>query len=333
MKTSLTLFLLAAAVMPTFAQSRAYLPYAGRWDLSVETPSGTYPSWMEVSSRDGVLTVVVVGKEGGLHGSDRVRLEVAPVNTMPGLNESAVVMGDKTVASRLAFTTLESFGKPVSVEWSIDSAGNKITGLQKRADGVEGKITGEHAPALKRKAPSQWSSPEPLFNGKDLSGWEPDNVGENHWKAEDGALVNVKPGASLRSTRKLDDFKLHAEFNCAAGCNSGIFLRGRYELQIEYGSGPPADLSKKMGSIYSFLAPATTLPPTPGEWEALDITLVGRTVTVVRNGVTIIDNQQIPGITGGALDSHEGTPGPICLQGDATGSIRYRNITVGVPQR
>jgi len=181
MKTMLKLLILAAAVTPTFAQSRAYLPYAGRWDLTVETPTGSYPSWMEVSNRDGVVTVVVVGTEGGLHGSDHVRLEVAPVNTVPGLNESAVVMGDKTVTSRLAFTTVESFGKPVPVEWTIDSAGNKITGIQKRADGVEGKITGEHVPALKRKMPSQWAASEPLFNGKDLSGWEPDNAGENHW--------------------------------------------------------------------------------------------------------------------------------------------------------
>jgi hypothetical protein len=286
-----------------------------------------------VSDRDGVVTIVVVGKEGGLHGSDHVRLEVIPVSTLPGLNESAVVIGDKTVASRLVFTTVEPFGKPIPVEWTIESAGNKITGHQKRADGVEGRITGEHAPAMKRKAVAQWSAPEALFNGKDLSGWEPDNAGENHWKAEDGGLVNVKAGANLRSTRKLDDFKLHLEFNCPRGANSGIFLRGRYELQIEYGLPITAEASKKIGSIYGFVAPAVAVPPAPGEWESLDVTLIGRMVTVVRNGVTIIDSKQIPGITGGALDSHEGLPGPLYFQGDATDGIRYRNVTVSVPGR
>jgi hypothetical protein len=320
-------------VQPSAAQRRSYLPYAGRWDLTVVTPGGSYPSWMEVSDRDGVVTIVVVGKEGGLHGSDQVRLEVVPVTTAPGLNESAVVMGDKTVATRLAFTTMESFGKPIPVEWTIESAGNRITGHQKRGDGVEGTITGEHAPPLRRKAPAQWSAPEALFNGRDLSGWEPDNAGENHWKAVDGSLVNVTAGANLRSTRKLDDFQLHLEFNCPRGGNSGIFLRGRYELQIEYALPATADATKKIGAIYGYLAPSVALQPKPGEWETLDVTLLGRMVTVIRNGVTITSNKQIPGITGSALDSREALPAPIYFQGDATDGIRYRNITVAVPAR
>jgi hypothetical protein len=333
MKTILAFLALAATVPHASAQLRAYLPYAGRWDLTIQTPTETYPAWMEVSDRDGVVTIVVVGKEGGLHGSDRVRLEPLPVTTEPGLNDSAVRMGDKTVATRLAFSTVENFGKQVSVEWVIESAGNKVTGTQKRADGVEGKITGEHAPSLKRKPPAKWSAPEPLFNGKDLTGWEPMGSGENHWKAEDGTLVNVSAGANLRSTRKLDDFKLHAEFNCPRGCNSGIFLRGRYELQIEYGAKPAAEASRGMGAIFGFLAPSVTAPPTPGEWETLDVTLVGRTVTVVRNGMTIIDSKPIPGITGGAIDSREALPGPIYLQGDATDGIRFRKIETSVPSK
>ncbi|MFM7858964.1 MAG: family 16 glycoside hydrolase, partial [Flammeovirgaceae bacterium] len=64
-----------------------------------------------------------------------------------------------------------------------------------------------------------------------------------------------------------------------------------------------------------------------GEWQSYDITLVGRTVTVVANGVTVICNQVIPGITGGAIDSHEDEPGPLFLQGDH-GPIEYRNIVV-----
>ncbi|HEX6896330.1 MAG TPA: DUF1080 domain-containing protein, partial [Bryobacteraceae bacterium] len=84
---------------------------------------------------------------------------------------------------------------------------------------------------------------------------------------------------------------------------------------------------------YGFIAPSTELPKRPGEWESYDVTLVGRTVTVIRDGTKIIDEQEIPGITGGALDSREAEPGPIYLQGDHTGGLRYRNITISLPKR
>jgi hypothetical protein len=88
-----------------------------------------------------------------------------------------------------------------------------------------------------------------------------------------------------------------------------------------------------MGAIYGFISPGTQLPRKPGQRETYDITLVGRHVTVVRDGTTIIENQEIPGITGGALDSNESEPGPILLQGDHTGGLRFRNITVATPRR
>jgi hypothetical protein len=86
-------------------------------------------------------------------------------------------------------------------------------------------------------------------------------------------------------------------------------------------------LSHRMGGVYGFLAPSPEMPRKPGEWQSFDITLVGRVITVVQNGKTIIDKQEIPGITGGALDSHEELPGPFYLQGDHAG-IAYRNIVV-----
>jgi hypothetical protein len=54
---------------------------------------------------------------------------------------------------------------------------------------------------------------------------------------------------------------------------------------------------------------------------------------VVRDGVTTIDHQEIPGITGGAIDSHEGEPGPLYIQGDHTGGMKYRNIMISLPQQ
>ena len=132
--------------------------------------------------------------------------------------------------------------------------------------------------------PKKWTRPEPLFNGKDLTGWEPDNPAINHWVAKDGELVNEAKGANLRSTRKFDDFKLHIELNCPMGGNSGVYLRGRYEMQVEYEENPE-DTYHSMGSIYGMVPVSQVLPRTPGKWETFDVTFVGRRVTIVRNGI------------------------------------------------
>ncbi|HEX4588936.1 MAG TPA: DUF1080 domain-containing protein, partial [Gemmataceae bacterium] len=142
----------------------------------------------------------------------------------------------------------------------------------------------------------------------------------------DGLLVNAKPGTNLVSERKFNDFKLHAEFRSPKDSNSGIYLRGRYEIQIEddYGLEPDSHL---IGGIYGFLNPSTNPSKPAGEWQTIDAELVGRVVSVWLNGERVIDRQTIPGITGGALDSDEGSPGPIMLQGDH-GPIEFRKVTV-----
>jgi hypothetical protein len=80
--------------------------------------------------------------------------------------------------------------------------------------------------------------------------------------------------------------------------------------------------------VYGFLASTPELPRKPGEWQTYDITLIGRMVTVVQNGKTVIDNKEIPGITGGALDSQEELPGPIYLQGTEKGHVFFRSIVI-----
>jgi hypothetical protein len=83
----------------------------------------------------------------------------------------------------------------------------------------------------------------------------------------------------------------------------------------------------QLGGVYGLLSPNEMVAKDAGEWQTYDITLVGRRVTVVANGVTIIADQVIPGITGGAIDSREGEPGPILIQGDH-GPVDYRNIII-----
>jgi hypothetical protein len=138
-------------------------------------------------------------------------------------------------------------------------------------------------------------------------------------------LVNEAKGSNIRTTATFDDFKLHLEYRCPEGANTGVYLRGRYEIQIQV--GPCRNPINCLGSIYGFLAPATVLEPKPDEWRTLDAELVGRTVTVMLDGKLLIDSQEIPGPTGGALDSHEALPGPLLLQGDHSRN-EYRNITI-----
>jgi hypothetical protein len=202
----------------------------------------------------------------------------------------------------------------------------------KEGDTVAGQLTAVRMPALDHPAPKAWTDPEAIFNGKDLTGWEPLNSANNHWAADGGTLLNRSAGSNLRTTRKFDDFKLHFEVNCPKEGNSGVYLRGRYEVQIEYQDVDANDPYHAMGSIYGFLPPLVEQPRKPGTWETFDITLIGRRVTVERNGVKTIVEKMIPGITGGALDSNEGEAGPFYIQGDHTGGIRFRNITVSVPR-
>ena len=145
---------------------------------------------------------------------------------------------------------------------------------------------------------------------------------------KDGVLVSTAHGSNIITNRKFRDFKLHVEFNCKPGCNTGVYLRGRYEVQIADNAGQdPPDL--QTGSVYGFITASPLIPLRPGTWHSYDITLIGRTVTVVEDGQTIIDKKEIPGITGSALDSHEGLPGPIYLQGaEAHGGFSYRNLVI-----
>jgi hypothetical protein len=203
-----------------------------------------------------------------------------------------------------------------------------LVGTTTGPDGTPWQWVAERAPSLERKHAPKWEKPIQLFNGKDLSGWKmSDPAATALWKVEDGTLVSPGHGPELITNDKFEDFKLHIEFNCAPGSNSGVYLRGRYELQIEDDPQPEGP-SMRTGGIYGFLAPSPEQPRTPGVWQTYDITLVGRVVTVVQNGHTIIDKQEIPGITGGALDSHEALPGPIYLQGSEAGHVSFRNITI-----
>jgi hypothetical protein len=279
-------------------------PFLGRWDLTIKGQGKEYPSWLEVVGDDWVMKANFVGRWGNSRPLPTVRIQRRQITFVSPADQE----GSKT---DLVFE-----GKLVN---------SNLVGTAKGPDGAPWTWTGKRAPALPAPPSPTWGEPISLFNGTDFNGWTFDNPGKaSSWKVENGCLVNRAAGSNIATERKFQNFKLHIEVNCPAQANSGIYLRGRYEVQVEDDSSlePP---SHHMGAIYGFLAPSPEQPRQPGTWQTFDITLLGRTVTVVQNGVTIIDRREIPGITGGAIDSHEELPGPIYLQGDH-GGIAYRKI-------
>jgi len=157
----------------------------------------------------------------------------------------------------------------------------------------------------------------------------------NGWKIVDGVLVNdpvQKPGeehiqyGNLRTVDTYEDFNLKLEVNVPAGSNSGVYLRGIYEVQVVDSYGKELD-SHNMGGLYSRITPLSAAEKPAGEWQEMDMTLYKRHLTVVLNGKKIIDNQPVKGVTGGAITSDEFSAGPIYLQGDH-GKVSYRNMVI-----
>jgi hypothetical protein len=280
-------------------------PFAGRWNFTLESPGGSRAMWLGVMEKNGATEVWFQPTGGNVYQVKEFRLEGGRL-TIPLGNRSSL---------------------------ELTAAEGRLNGTYTRGQ-QSTAVTGLAAPKLDRPAPRGWTKPEPIFNGKDLTGWEPmGDPSKSHWAVRDGKLVNEAMGANLKTTRKFDDFQLRFEVKCPNESNSGFYLRGRYEIQLEYHPGSTAPPERRMASIYGRIAPARELPATPGEWEKFEVTLVGRTLTVVRNGVTIIDRKEVEGITGGAIDANEAEPGPFYIQGDHTGGLEFRNITVAMPRR
>jgi hypothetical protein len=168
-----------------------------------------------------------------------------------------------------------------------------------------------------------------MFDGKSLAGWSlRDPKAKMGWAVVNGelAVVDAKGNADLVSDAKFQDLKLHLEFNVEPESNSGVYLRGRYEVQILDDPSMTTDVHG-CGALYSRIAPRLDATKPAGEWQSFDLTLVGRELTVVLNGRTIIDKGYVAGVTGGAMNPFEDEPGPLMLQGDH-GKVRFRNVVL-----
>ena len=284
-------------------------PYLGRWDLTLHTPARDYSSWLDIEQQGGALQVRMVGRWGHARWLPRAAIANGRISFLSPREEEGRAEADGDMAfegERLGDELIGTTGGPKGEIWTWRA---------------------ERAPAMRRAQILRRGDPIRLFNGKDIAGWIMGNAAAKPWRVTDGTLVSSGGGADLQTVAAFSDFSLHVEFNCAPGSNSGVYLRGRYEVQIEDDAVPEGP-NERTGSIYGFIAPAVPASRTPGVWHAYDITLLGRRVTVILDGTVLIDNEEIPGITGGALDSHEGLPGPILLQGSEMGQVAYRNIVL-----
>ena len=276
----------------------------GRWDINIDDAGKKHPSWLEVNHSGSKR---LVGFYVGITGSAR---PISIIHYKEGKMSFSIPPQWEEEDNDLTFeATLQ---------------GDSLVGTMLAANGKTYNWVGKRAPSLRRAKAPVWGQPLKIFNGKNLDGWKA--LGENQWVAEGGVLKSPKSGANLVTEKKFDDFKLHIEFRYPKGSNSGVYLRGRYEVQITDSKGMET-LKDQLGAVYGFISPTEMAAKDAGEWQTYDITLVGRMITVVANGKTIICNQEIPGITGGALDSNEGEPGPLYIQGDH-GPIEYRNIVI-----
>ena len=283
----------------------------GRWDITITKGDKKIPSWLEIN-HSGVK--YLNGRFVGSGGSAR------PI--------ARVYFKDNKMSFAIP-PQWDKEEKDLVVE--ADLKDGKLMGTMNQPNGEVVNWVGVKAPKLIKTTEPVFGKPVAIFNGKNLDGWE--TIGRedraekaSQWIVENGVMKSPKSGANIRTTKTFDDFKLHVEFRVPVGSNSGVYLRGRYETQITDGYGLEPSLID-LGGIYGFVKPLELPAKKAGEWQSFDVTLVGRIVTVMLNGKTIIYKDEIPGITGGAIDSNESEPGPIMFQGDH-GPIEFRNITI-----
>ena len=274
-----------------------------RYDLVIHDAKGDYPSWVEFSG--------ITGRFTGEVGSARTIAEYE--------------RSDQAVYWKLP---KQYEGRETDLEFRGTINGSEISGTFLSSAGDWVPFSGTEAPELPFRV-VQWGPPKDLLEDG-LSAWVPRSPDwENNWSITENGLENSKFGSDIISVEKFTDFRLTSEYRYPAGSNSGIYLHGRYEFQIldDFGAQPTVGSS---GAIYGLLIPTVNAVRPANEWNTAVIELVGRFVTVTLNGVVIHDRAEIAGPTGGALDSKEGEPGPIFLQGDH-GPVSFRQVLIQTP--
>jgi hypothetical protein len=305
-------------------------PYIGRWALTI--PGGG-AGWLGVEQKDGYLDASILWGGGSVLPVDWVTVENG---------ELYVLRLQKIERKNRSGEVVRTQMRPEYIVAKVDGENLELTQLQAHRNGLgieKRSFTGKRIPPLPPKpdlSKVKYGKPVKLFNGRNLDGWKLTNPRQvNGWSVKNGILINnpkqtegrrhISYG-NLRTEAVFEDFNLKLQVKVQKGQNSGVYLRGIYEVQVSDAYGRKLD-SHNMGGIYSRITPMVSAEKPAGQWQSLDMTLLDRHVTVKLNGKLIIDNQPLLGCTGGALWSDQFKPGPIYLQGDHTG-ICYRNIVL-----
>jgi hypothetical protein len=323
-RTLASVFVCGAALVTVAAEN----PFIGQWELTI--PGGA-AGWLGVEEKGGKLQANIMWGAGS----------VEPVT-------SATMKGNQLLLTRTYEIERTTAGKKRKVKHTDQISavlhGDKMDLMltpipdEKGGEPPRGSgFTGHRQPPMPRTpdlSKVKFGPPINLFNGTDLTGWRlTDPKAVNGWHVEDGLLVNNpaqdegkphKNYGNLRTDQEFEDFNINVMVRVGKDQNSGVYLRGIYEVQVADTYGHGVD-PHNMGAVYSRITPTEAAEKPPGEWQTLDITLVDRHVTVVFNGKRIIDNKPVMGCTGGALWSDVSRPGPIYLQGDHTG-ITYKSL-------
>jgi len=301
-------------------------PFMGMWGLDIE---GGGAGWLKVHEDQGFLDAELLWIGGS----------VVPVSNVYLVDENTLVV---TLTNQVKRSPDRSHTVTYTLE--VKKMGDALEGTMSEPNRDENGVsvknfTGKRMPPMP-DAPDlskvKYDKPIKLFNGKDLSGWKLiDSEKANGFKVVDGTLMNepVQPEdgehisyGNIRTLQEFNDFNLKLEVNVPEGNNSGVYLRGLYEIQVVDSYGKELD-SHNMGALYSRITPSIAAEKPAGEWQSFDITLVDRHLTVIFNGKKIIDNQPVWGPTGGAMSSDVLSSGPIYLQGDH-GNVAYRNMVL-----
>ncbi len=305
--------------------------FFGQWTIDI---AGGAVGWLEVRQEKDYLDADLLWGGGS----------VVPVSNVYLAKDKLIVeRTDKVVRTKDANNT--PLRTHLVTNWlEVEKKGDKIVGFllnpKRNGKGIDSTaFVGTKLPAPP-PAPDmsklKFGTPVTLFNGKDLTGWRLINDKQkNGFSAANGILttdpVQVEGAkhvsyGNLRTDQEFEDFNLKLEVNVPEGSNSGVYLRGMYEVQVLDSYKKELD-PHNMGAIYSRITPTVSAEKPAGTWQTMDMTLCDRHATVILNGVKIIDNQPIYGPTGGAMKSDVFSPGPIYLQGDH-GKVSYRNIVL-----
>jgi hypothetical protein len=319
--SSFAVGLLSVAVgVLTFAVVAAQQnPFLGKWNLTGTGADAAYVGWLEITDEGGQLGGMFLNRGGApakLAGAKvengELVFQAAARRGGPGPEGRARVQGATLTGT---ITTLATATAPARTV-AFSAARPPVF------------------PASDANAAHTFGAPVELFDGKTMDAFTLVNPARP-WTVSDGLAWNAPPaetptgryiGSNLISKQKFFDYRIHAEYKLDNEAHSGIYFRGRYEMQVLGDMGVALSPISHM-AVYGRIAPLVNASIPDNEWNIMDGVIVGNRITVTLNGKKVHDNTLLQGITGNAVDANELEPGPIMIVGN-DGRIWYRRITV-----